>query len=87
MPDGHAIAFVGQDENGFNGIFVEDFVPGQDTSGTRRRLGGFDPEASAESSVVSPDGSHIVVAGWEQLFSIMTAEGLEGIAPPAMNPP
>jgi Tol biopolymer transport system component len=82
MPDGRRIAFVGQNENGENGIFLQDFVPGKDTSGTRRPLGGFDPEASAESFAISPDGSRMVVAGWEQLFSIMTAEGLEGIAPP-----
>jgi Tol biopolymer transport system component len=82
MPDGRAIAFVGQDENGVNGVFVQDFVPGRDTSRTRRPLGGFDPEASAESFAISPDGSRLVVASWEQLFSIMTAEGLEGLAPP-----
>jgi len=82
MPDGRAIAFVGQDENGVNGVFVQDFVPGRDTSSTRRPLGGFDPEASAESFGISPDGSRLVVAGWEQLFSIMTVEGLEGVAPP-----
>jgi Tol biopolymer transport system component len=81
MPDGRAIAFVGQDENGVNGVFVQDFVPGRDTSRTRRPLGGFDPEASAESFAISPDGSRLVVASWEQLFSIMTAEGLEGLAP------
>jgi serine/threonine protein kinase len=87
MPDGRRIAFVGQNENGVNGIFVQDFVPGQDTSRTRRPLGGFDPEASVESFGISPDGSRMVVAGWEQLFSIMTAEGLEGIAPPAIKQP
>src|SRR5262249_41420257 len=85
VPDGRAIAFIGQDENGVNGVFVQDFAPGRDTSSTRRPLGGFDPEASAESFGISPDGSRLVVAGWEQLFSIMMAEGLEGIAPPGGN--
>jgi Tol biopolymer transport system component len=87
MPDGRAIAFVGQDEKGVNGVFVQDFVPGQDTSRTRRPLGGFDPEASTESFAISPDGSLLVVASWEQLFSIMTGEGLEGLAPPGGNRP
>jgi eukaryotic-like serine/threonine-protein kinase len=87
MPDGRAVAFVGQDANGVNGVFVQDFIPGQDTTRTRRPLGGFDPEASAETFGISPDGSRLIVAGWEQLFSIMTAEGLDGIAPPAMGRP
>jgi len=87
MPDGRAIAFVGQDANGVNGVFVQDFIPGRDTSSSRRPLGGFDPEASAESFGISPDGSRLVVAGWEQLFSIMTVEGLEGIAPPGGDRP
>ncbi len=82
MPGGRSIAFVGQDERGVNGVFVQDFVPGQDTTATRRPLAGFDPEASTESFGISPDGSRIVVAAWEQLFSIMTAEGVPGIAPP-----
>jgi Tol biopolymer transport system component len=80
MPDGHAIAFLGQDEKGVNGVFVQDFAPGRDTSRSRRPVAGFDPEASAESFGISPDGSHVVIAGWEQLFSIMTAEGIEGLA-------
>ena len=52
MPDGRAIAFVGQDENGVNGVFVQDFLPGHDTSDTRRRLGGFDPDNSTESFAI-----------------------------------
>lgn len=82
MPDGRAIALVGQDERGGNGVFVQDFVPGRDTTPTRRPLAGFDPEASTESFGISPDGSHLVLATWEQLFSIMTAEGIPDIGPP-----
>ena len=40
-------------------------------------LAGFDPEAATESFGISPDGSQIVVAGWEQLFSITRADGLQ----------
>jgi len=82
MPGGRAVAFIGQDERGVNGVFVQDFVPGRDTASTRRPLAGFDPEAATESFGISPDGSRIVVAAWEQLFSIMTAEGLQGVRPP-----
>jgi Tol biopolymer transport system component len=83
MPDGRAIAFVAQDENGVYGIFAQDFVPGRDTSATRRPVGGFEKEAETESFGISPDGTHIVIAGWERVFSIMEADGVSGISPPA----
>ncbi|HUL72222.1 MAG TPA: protein kinase [Vicinamibacterales bacterium] len=79
MPNGRAIAFIGQDELGVNGVFVQDFVPGRDTTATRRKLGGFDPENSAESFGVSPDGKFLTVAGWEQMFNIMIVNGVSGI--------
>jgi len=83
MPDGKAIAFVGQDEDGGSGIYLQDFVPGQDTVATRRKLGRFSPDIAAESFGVAPDGSRLVVAGWVQLFSLMEGEGLPGLlAPP-----
>ncbi len=83
MPDGKAIAFVGQDEGGASGIYRQDFAPGRDTTATRRRLAGFDPDVAAESFGIAPDGSHMVTAGWVQLFSLMEGEGLPGLlAPP-----
>jgi Tol biopolymer transport system component len=87
LPDGSAIAFVGQDEEGTIGIYAQDFVPGQDTRATRRPLAGFDPDVAAESFGVAPDGSRLVIAGWVQLFSLMEAEGLAGLlAPPGGLP-
>lgn len=79
MPDGRAIAFVGQDERGINGVFVQDFLPGRDTSSTRRKLGGFDPENFAESFAISPDAKYLTVAGWEQMFNIAIATNVPGI--------
>jgi Tol biopolymer transport system component len=76
MPGGKAIAFIGPDERGVNGVYVQDFVPGQDTLATRRPLGGFDREFPAESFGLSPDGQFITLATWEQFFSIMVTEGL-----------
>ncbi|HKF45230.1 MAG TPA: protein kinase [Thermoanaerobaculia bacterium] len=81
-PDGRAIAFVGQDENGVHGIFEQDFVPGRDTSGTRRPVGGFDRQAETESFGISPDGSTIVLASWERIFSVVEASGVPGVSPP-----
>jgi hypothetical protein len=83
MPDGKAIAFVGQDDDGVTGVFTQAFSPGRDTSATRRPLAGFDPDVAAESFGIAPDGAHVVIAGWVQLFSLMAAEDVPGLlAPP-----
>jgi Tol biopolymer transport system component len=79
MPDGRAIAFVGQDERGVNGVFVQDFTPGRDTSATRRPLAGFDPENSTESFAISPNGMSITIAAWEQMFNIFVTSGVPGV--------
>ena len=76
MPDGKAVAYLAQDEDGVNGVFVQDFVPGVDTSATRRPLGGFDRERATESFGISADGKNLMVAGWEQLFSLFSVEGV-----------
>jgi eukaryotic-like serine/threonine-protein kinase len=80
MPDGKAIAYLAQDEKGVNGVFVQDFIPGVDTEKTRRPLGGFDRERATESFGISPDGKSLAVAGWEQLFSILSVDGVPGVA-------
>jgi Tol biopolymer transport system component len=87
LPDGSGIAFVGQDETGATGIYAQDFVPGQDTTATRRKIAGFDPDVAAESFGIAPDGSRLVVAGWLQLFSLMEAEGLTGLTAPERAAP
>ncbi len=79
MPDGKRIAFVGQDERGSLGIWVQDFVPGTDTKETRRALGGFDGEGATESFGISPDGKRMTIAVWEQSFSIFLAENVPGL--------
>jgi serine/threonine protein kinase len=82
MPNGSAIAFLGQNDDGTNGVFVQDFIPGKDTSTTRRELGGFDRERATESFGISPDGTNLTVAGWEQLFSLFSIEGVPGVSRP-----
>jgi Tol biopolymer transport system component len=81
MPDGRAIAFVGPDETGAVGVFVQDFVPGHDTTATRRKLAGFDRETPAETFGISPDGRRIAISGTAQLNSLVVADGVAGIAP------
>jgi serine/threonine protein kinase len=81
MPNGNAIAFNGQDEKGVREIFVQDFVPGQDTSKTVRPLVGFDPDLLPESFGISPDGSRITISFAEQTSNLMLAEHVPGISP------
>ncbi len=77
LHDGRGIAFTDVDEAGVTGVFAQDFVPGRDTSATRRKLAGFDRGYVTESFGLGPDGSRITVAGSEQLWSLMVAEGVE----------
>jgi Tol biopolymer transport system component len=80
--DGKAIAFLGQDERGVSGIFVQDFVLGQDTAATRRPLTAFDREIATESFGLCPDGAHAMVASWEQVSSLVFADKVAGVLPP-----
>jgi eukaryotic-like serine/threonine-protein kinase len=73
---GARLAYLAQNDEGINGVFVQDVVPGRDTSATRRPLGGFDRERATESFGIAPDGSTMTVAGWEQLFSLFSIDGL-----------
>jgi Tol biopolymer transport system component len=79
MPDGKAIAFAAADTNARLGVFLQDFRPGQDTARTRRPLAGFDPDWAAETFAIAPDGKKICLAEWEQVSSLMTAEGVPGV--------
>jgi serine/threonine protein kinase len=81
-PDGRALVFRTRDEAGRWGLYVQDFVPGQDTSGTRRPLAGFDPRLELETFGISPDGERLVLAEIEWGGSILVANGVEGIEPP-----
>ena len=82
MPDGKRILFTGQNENGLDGVFIQDFSPGKDTTSTRRPLAGFDPDWITESLGLSPDGKRLVLSESERVFSLMIAEGVPGLARP-----
>jgi len=82
MPGGKTIASIGLDEKGSSGVFVQDFSPeAADTSATRRKLAGFDPDLPTESFGIAPDGSHITLADLEQQSEILLADGVSGVAP------
>ena len=80
LPDGSAVAWVGIDEQGRSGIYAQDFVPGKDTSATRRALAGFSDEYVTESFGISPDGAEITLATLEQTLQLMLAEDVSGIS-------
>jgi Tol biopolymer transport system component len=80
MPDGKAIVFTAQDARAVNGLYVAPFDPGGGPP-SRRALAAFDPERITESFGISPDGRRVVIAGWEQLFSLMSAEAVPGLPP------
>jgi serine/threonine protein kinase len=81
MPDGRATAYVAVDEKGQTGVMVQDFVPGHDTSATRRPLLGFDGKVSVESLGISPDGSRLSISGIEASPGLMIAQGVPGVEP------
>jgi hypothetical protein len=80
MPGGRAAAFL---RLGERGVFVQDFVPGQDTSKTRRKLRMTDIDMPVESFGISPDGSRMAISYVEEQHSLMTAEQVPGVLPPA----
>ncbi|HJV21757.1 MAG TPA: protein kinase [Holophagaceae bacterium] len=78
-PDGRRLLFTGQNPQGLDGVFIQDFIPGKDTTATRRPVAGFDPEWLTESLGLSPDGKRLVLSESERLFSLMVAEGVQGL--------
>lgn len=76
MPDGRSIVLVGLNEQGLTGLFRQEFGPGRKPAPTP--LTGFDPEMATESFGISPDGSRIAIAAWEQIFSLMIADRVPG---------
>jgi Tol biopolymer transport system component len=79
MPDGRAVAFVGLNDKGVPGVFVQDFVPGRDTGKTRRPLGGFDPDRLTETFGISPNGSRLATSSTENVTNLIEAIDVEGI--------
>ena len=86
MPDSKRIAFVGTDEQGVYGVFVQDFIPGRDTAASLHRLAGFDPENPTESFCMSQDESRIILAVGGPATTLMLAKGLPDIEPPRRQP-
>lgn len=85
MPDGRHLIYTDINEAGLSGVFIQDFVPGQDTSATRKPFAGFDPDRASESLGLSRDGSRLVLSETERAFNLMVAEHVPIPAPPRRN--
>jgi Tol biopolymer transport system component len=81
LPDGTGIAYVGVDEQNRTGVYAQDFVPGENTTHTRRKLAGFSPDFITESFGLSPDGSQIVLAILKRSRRVTLAEDVAGVEP------
>jgi len=73
LTGGSAIAFTGAAE-GQVGVLVQDFARDRDTTASRRKLAGFDPERDTETYDVSPDGSLVILSGFKPGGTVMLAE-------------
>jgi Tol biopolymer transport system component len=78
MPDGREIAFITTEASGKSGIFVQPFVPGQDT-GSARRLLVSDPDRHPETFAVSRDGKKVVYAVIDTQSNLLIVDGVTGI--------
>jgi Tol biopolymer transport system component/serine/threonine protein kinase len=78
--DGRKIVWVGQDDQGRTGLFIQDFEAGRATRASRRPLFGFDSRPVLESFALSPDGSRMIVAYRESSSNIVVAEGVAGVS-------
>ena len=76
MPDGKQIAFIGIDDEGRTGIWVQDFSPGKDTTATRRALIPFRADLVSESFDVSPDSNRVILSTVRQDRSLNVVDGL-----------
>jgi TolB protein len=76
-PDGQAIVYVGQDDRGRTGVYVQDFAPGRDTRATRRQVVGFARDFVPESLGLSPDGRHLAISAMVENRSLELAEYLD----------
>ena len=83
MPEGRRIAFLGGDGAG-TAIYVQDVVPGADTSATRRKLATFEPDVELHSFGIAPDMSFAVVAVRQATANLLEIDGLPPEIAPAL---
>lgn len=77
LPDGRALVFVAPDDADAGALFVQDFVPHQDTSASRRLLVAFESGQGLESFGISPDGRSVTVSRVDHFRSLKLARGVD----------
>jgi serine/threonine protein kinase len=70
----HAVAFRALDPQGRIAIFAQDFIPGSDTSTTRRLLIAGD--ATPETYAISPDATHAILSVVDEASGLMLSDPL-----------
>jgi Tol biopolymer transport system component len=79
--NGKSIAFAST-VDGQSGVLVQDFVPGRDTTATRRKLAGFEADWLVETFDLSPDDQRIVLSRVQPGGTVMLAENVPHVTPP-----
>jgi Tol biopolymer transport system component len=79
MPGGRKIAFIAPNAKGGTSVFAQDFLPGKDTSPSRRSLSGSGSDRVIETFAISADGHRITLASQQRLWSLMSADGLPAL--------
>jgi hypothetical protein len=74
-----SLAYIGQDENGSTGVFIQKFAPGSQKANTRTQLRRFDFRTPVETLGISPDGKTFVVSVADDTTSVMLARGVPGL--------
>jgi Tol biopolymer transport system component len=82
LAGGREVLFNDTDKDGNGGVYAVAFVPGTDTTRTRRLLSGVDSGQPIDTYAISPDGAHIIQGVVDTLDSLLLAEGVPGIEPP-----
>jgi serine/threonine protein kinase/Tol biopolymer transport system component len=80
--DARAIAYVGVNEQGHSGVYVQEYDPNGNSDPTRRPLAGFRDDSETESFGLSPDGRYITISTLDLEQSIIMAERVPGLEPP-----
>jgi Tol biopolymer transport system component len=77
------LAYVGVDDQGRSGIFVEDFDPNGGSHATRRPLAGFSDDWAVDSFGLSRDGRYATISQLNMDQSVLIAKGIPEAVPAA----
>jgi Tol biopolymer transport system component len=80
LPDGRGLVYVDRARGSGYAVYLQEFGPGGEARGGRRRLTDIDPDLDAESLGISRDGARLTISFREQLHNLMLAEDIPGLA-------